>query len=225
MITAALYITIFGYSLGNRISSIQDVSYMHFLIPGLVMMSVINGSYSNTSSSLYSQRFQGHIQELLVSSMSTFEIVLAIILGGVLRGVLVGSLVATACIVLADIPLLHLGITLFFAVFVAVIFSCAGFISAVWAQDFDRLSLFQTYILSPMTYLGGVFFSVQMLPPLWQKVALANPVLYFVNGLRFGFLGVTDINVQVAEVAVVIIAVIMFLICYRLFHIGYNIKT
>jgi len=225
MITAALYITIFGYSLGNRISSIQDVSYMHFLIPGLVMMSVINGSYSNTSSSLYSQRFQGHIQELLVSSMSTFEVVLAIIMGGVLRGVLVGSLVAIACIFLADIPLLHLGITLFFGVFVAVIFSCAGFISAVWAQDFDRLSLFQTYILTPMTYLGGVFFSVQMLPPLWQKVALANPVLYFVNGLRFGFLGVTDINVQVAEIAVVTTAVIMFLICYLLFHIGYNIKT
>lgn len=225
LITAGLYITIFGYSLGNRISSIEGVSYMHFLIPGLVMMSIINAAYSNTSSSLFSQRFQGYIQELLVSSMSTFEIVLAQVLGGVIRGVLVGSLVAVASVILAGVPILHIGITLFFGVFVAVIFSCAGFISALWAVDFDRLSMFQTYLLTPLTYLGGVFFSVEMLPPIWQKVALANPILYFVNGLRYGFLGFSDVGIRFAFISVVAVAGILFAITYRLFHIGYNIKS
>ena len=225
LITAALYITIFGFSLGQRISNIQGVSYMQFLIPGLIMMSIISSSYANTSSSLYIQRFQGNIQELLVSSMSTLEIVLAIVLGGVFRGVLVGALVTGACLVLADMPFLHVGAVAYFGVMVALIFSCAGFISAVWAEDFDRLSLFQTFILMPLTYLGGVFFSVDMLPPGWQIVARINPILYFVNGLRYGFLGVSDISVTLAAASVLAVAVGMFGICYHLFRVGYNIKT
>ncbi|MEM7391935.1 MAG: ABC transporter permease [Verrucomicrobiota bacterium] len=225
LITAVLYILIFGYSLGSRISSIENVSYMHFLIPGLVMMSVISASYANTSSSLYIARFQGHIQELLVSSLSTFEIVAALILGGVVRGICAGSLVGLAAILLTGITISNPLLTALFMVFVAFIFSCAGFLSAMWAQDFDRLSLFQTYILSPMIYLGGVFFSVSMLPGFWQTVARANPMLYFVNGLRYGFLGISDVNVTGSAIAVVIVAIVVFSICYRLFSTGYNIKT
>lgn len=225
LITAILFILIFGYSLGSRITNIQDISYMHFLIPGLVMMSVISSAYANTSSSLYIARFQGNIQELLVSSMSNFEIVLALVLGGVCRGVFVGFIVAVTAMVFTGISALHIGITLFYIVLVALIFSCAGFISAIWAEDFDRLSLFQNYILTPLTYLGGVFFSVDMLPPFWRHIALANPILYFVNGLRYGFLGISDVNLIYTGLAVLLLSIVLFWTCYTLFKRGYNIKT
>ena len=225
VLTAALFLVIFGYSLGSRISTVQDVPYLHFIIPGLVMMSVITSAYANTSSSLYIARFQGHIQELLVSSMSTLEIVLALILGGVIRGVVVGIIITMTSMLMAGAPLMHLGLTFYFMVCVAIIFSCCGFLSAMWAENFDRLSLFQTYILTPLTYLGGVFFSVNMLPPFWQKVAMVNPILYFVNGLRYGFMEATDINIYVAGVASFVLAVGLFVACYVLFKRGYNIKT
>jgi ABC-2 type transport system permease protein len=225
LITASLYIIIFGKSIGNRITNIQDVSYMEFIIPGLIMMSVISSSYGNTSSSLFSARFQGFIQELLVSSMSTLEVVTALVLGGVIRGVLVGCLVATVCALLGDLSFQHPGMALFFLVSVATIFSCAGFLSAMWADDFERLSVFQNYLLTPLTYLGGVFFAVEMLPPFWQKVAVANPILYFVNGLRYGFLGISDVNVPFAAGTALCVAVVLFGLCCHLFRIGYNIKT
>lgn len=225
LITASLYIVIFGYSLGGRIREIQGVPYIQFMIPGLVMMSVINGAYGNTSSSVFSARFQGFIQELLVSSMSTFEIVLAIVAGGMVRGVVVGGLVTAVSALLAGLPLHHAGLTLFFVVVVAAVFSSAGFISALWAQDFDRLSVFQNYALTPLTYLGGVFFAVEMLPPFWQKVALGNPILYFVNGLRYGFLNISDVNVALAAGIALTVAVALFSLCWWLVRIGYNIKT
>lgn len=225
VITASLYIIIFGASLGKRIRDINDVAYMEFLIPGLIMMSVIGSAYGNTSSSLFSARFQGFVQELLVSSMSTLEIVLAIVLGGVLRAVCVALLVAGIALALTDVTLLHPGLVVFFVLTVAMIFSCAGFLSALWAQDFERLSVFQTYMLTPLTYLGGVFFAVEMLPPFWQQVAVWNPMLYFINGLRYGFLGMSDVDVAMAAVIALLLAVGMFAACCRLFHVGYHIKT
>jgi len=225
VITAALYILIFGNALGSRISSLSGVSYLDFLIPGLVMMSVISSAYSNTSSSFYISRFQGNIQELLVSSMSNFEIVLAIILGGVARGLCVGICVAATSMLFTDMVVLHLGVTFFFLIAVAFVFSCAGFISGIWADDFDKLSLFQTYCLTPLTYLGGVFFSLEMLPRFWQGVARANPVLYFIDGLRFGYLGTSDVDIRLAAFLVVLFGAAMFALCYGLFKAGYNIKT
>jgi ABC-2 type transport system permease protein len=157
--------------------------------------------------------------------MSTFEVVLAIVLGGVVRGVLVGGLVTAISALLAGLPLHHAVAALYFVVVVATIFACAGFLSALWAQDFDRLSMFQNYALTPLTYLGGVFFAVEMLPPFWQKVALGNPILYFVNGLRFGFLNVSDVHVALAGAIALAVAVALFCLCWRLVHVGYNIKT
>ncbi len=225
VITATLYILIFGYSLGSRISDIDGVSYLTFLIPGLVMMSVISSSYGNTSSSLYIARFQGNVAELLVSSMSNFEIVLAIILGGVARGISVGICVAATAMLFGEVTISHFWITAFFVICVAFIFSAAGFVTALWAEDFDRLSVFQNYILTPLTYLGGVFFSVQMLPSFWEKLAMANPLLYCVNGLRYGYLGVSDVNMVIATVLVLLLSVAMYLWCYLLFRSGYKIKT
>jgi ABC-2 type transport system permease protein len=225
LVTIVLYLLIFGYSLGSRITDFKNVSYMEFLVPGLVMMSVISASYQNTSTSLYIARFQCNIDELLVSSMSSFEIVLAIILGGVARGVCVGVLVTLVTVLMTKVVIANVLLALFFVVSVSVAFSSFGFLSGLWADDFDRLSLFQTYILTPFTYLGGVFFSIEMLPEVWQKVALANPILYFVNGLRYAFLGISDISLAVAIGSVLLFAIVPFLLCYVLFRRGYNIKT
>lgn len=225
LITTVLYILIFGYSLGSRIPEVQNVSYMEFLVPGLVMMGVISGAYQNTSSSLYIARFQGNVQELLVSSMSSFEIVLGVILGGVARGICIGIVVAAVAVLMAGVEILHLPTALFFIVVVSIAFASFGFLSGLWAEDFDQLSLFQTYVLTPLTYLGGVFFSVDMLPVLWQKVAMANPILYFVNGLRYAFLGISDISLPVAIVTVLFAAIVPFVGCCVLFHRGYHIKT
>jgi len=225
LLTASLFIIIFGYSLGSRINEVSGVSYMFFLIPGLVMMSVISSSYANTSSSLYIQRFQGSIQELLVSSLSSIEIVGALVIAGLLRGVCVAVCVIGVAYLMTDIPIEHPLIVVYFVIFVSFIFSCAGFLTGIWAQDFDRLSVFQTYILTPLSYLGGVFFSVTMLPDFWQKVALLNPILYFVNGLRYGFLGVSDVGIVTAAIAALIVAIAMFSMCLILFHRGYNIKV
>ncbi|MDA0990435.1 MAG: ABC transporter permease [Verrucomicrobia bacterium] len=225
LLTVVLYILIFGYSLGSRISNVQDVSYMHFIIPGLVMMSVISSAYANTSSSVFISRFQCNIQELLVSPLSNLEIVGAIVLGGMLRGLCVGVIVGTTSILMTGISMAHPLLTLYFMTLVALIFSCAGFLAAVWADDFDRLSLGQTYILTPLTYLGGVFFSVDMLPGFWRTFAMGNPILYFVNGMRFGFLGVSDVNIGLSTLAVLLLSAVAFYACYALFRSGYKIKT
>lgn len=226
IITAVLFILIFGYSLGGRIGDIEGVTYIQFIIPGLIMMSVISAAYANTSSSFYIARFQSSIDELLVSSMSHLEVVLAIILGGVGRGLVVGLGVMGACMFFGqDIAIAHFGITVGFMLGVAVIFSCMGFISAIWADNFDQLSLFQTYLLTPLIYLGGVFFSVNNLPPLWQSVARLNPVLYFVNGLRYGFMEVSDVNIAASLGVTFVLAAALFAICVHLYRIGYNIRS
>jgi ABC-2 type transport system permease protein len=225
LVTTVLYVLIFGYSLGSRISDVGGVSYMAFMVPGLVMMSVISGAYQNSSGSLYIMRFQHSVDELLVSSMSSFEIVLAMILGGVIRGICTGVVVAVAAVVMVGVEIQHPMAALLFIAGVSFVFSSLGFLSGLWAEDFDRLSLFQTYVLTPLTYLGGVFFAVDMLPPIWQKVALVNPILYFVNGLRYAFIGTTDVSPVIAGSLLVTTAVAAFAACYVLFHRGYNIKT
>jgi ABC-2 type transport system permease protein len=226
IITAVLFILIFGYSLGDRIGDIEGVTYIQFIIPGLVMMSVISAAYANTSSSFFIARFQNSLDELLVSSMSHLEVVLAIVLGGVGRGLVVGVGVMGACILFGHgIAVAHIGVTLGFIVGVAVIFSCMGFISAIWADNFDQLSLFQTYLLTPLIYLGGVFFSVSNLPPVWQSVARMNPVLYFVNGLRYGFLEVSDVNISISLGVTFLLSGVLFWLCVHLYRIGYNIRS
>jgi len=226
LVMCVLYILIFGYSLGSRIKGdVLGVSYLEFLIPGLVMMNIITSAYANTSSSLYIARFQGAVQELLVSSMSNLEIVLAIVLGGVARGVAVGFGLTLISMLMVGFHIHQFLVAAYFIVMVSFVFSCAGFLSAIWAEDFDRLSLFQTYLLTPLNYLGGVFFSLEMLPGIWRSVAMANPILYFVNGMRYGFLGISDVTIGSAAVGVAVIAAALFGLCLHLFRIGYNIKT
>lgn len=225
MITSLLYILIFGYSLGSRISEVAGVSYIEFIIPGLVMMGVIMSAYANTSSSLFIMKFQGNIQELLTSPLSYFEIVIALLVGGLVRGILVGFGIILVALFFAKVTITSISIILFFIVFSSIIFACAGIVTALWATNFDKLSVFSTFLITPLIYLGGVFFSISMLPEFWGNVAKFNPLLYMVNGFRYGFIGVSDVPLLGSFIVVIALAVFFFGFCVYLFRKGYNLRV
>ncbi len=225
MITAVLFILIFGYSIGSRISSIAGVSYIEYILPGLVMMGVITSAYANSSSSLFIMRFQGNVEELLTSPLSYLEIVVGIMVGGVLRGILVGIGILLVAMLFAHVTVLNLAIVLFFITLVSVIFSCAGIVTGLWAQNFDQLNIFSTFLITPLIYLGGVFYSVDMLPGIWAGVSHINPILYMVNGFRYGFIGISDVSLTASAVLVFALALTFFFLCVHLFRKGYNLRV
>ncbi len=225
LITALLYMLIFGYSIGSRISSVQGFSYLQFIIPGLIMMSIITNSYANASTSLYIAKFQGNIQELLVSPLSYLELVCAFLLGGITRGLIVGLGVFIVSIVFSSVPLMHIFIILIFAILVSFIFACAGLLTGIWAKNFDQMSVFQTFIITPAIYLGGVFYSLHMLPSFWQHVSRFNPLFYMIDGFRYGFLGVSDGSVLLSFIILVVLAIVSFTLCVHLFRKGYQLRT
>ncbi len=224
-ITALLFILIFGYSIGSRITSIDGVSYMEYIIPGLLMMGVITSAYAHTSTSLFLMKFQGNIQEILITPMSYMEVVLAMNLGGIVRGLIVGSMILIIALLFSPITILHAFYLLFFVLLVSLIFSCAGFLTALWAENFDQLNIFITFLITPLIYLGGVFYSINMLPPFWSNVSHFNPVLYMVNGVRYGFIGLTDVPLASAVSLVVALAAVSFGLSVYLFKKGYSLKS
>jgi len=224
-ISALLYIAIFGYSIGSRISSIEGVSYLQYIFPGLMMMGVINSAYMNTSSSLFMSKYMGNIADILTSPLSYFEMVAAMTLGGMARGLIVGVITLFTGFLLMDVQVDNYLIVGFFLFFVSAIFSQLGLITGLIAEKFEHLGIFQTYLITPLVYLGGVFYSTSMLPPLWAKVSLFNPILYMVNGLRFGMLGVGDIELSTAMLTVIISTVVLGSINLYLFKIGYKLRT
>ena len=193
VITTALYFIIFGNLIGPRIGEMDGFNYMEFIIPGLIMMAVITNSYANVVSSFYGSKFQRHIEEMLVSPMPESLILIGHVAGGVVRGLLVGLLVTLIALFFTDLTPVHPWITISVVLLTAVVFALAGFINAVFARKFDDISIIPTFVLTPLTYLGGVFYSISLLPEFWQKVSMANPILYMVNAFRFGILGVSDI--------------------------------
>jgi len=195
VITQTLYFVIFGKFIGERIGDIHGVSYMAFIVPGLVMMAVINSSFTNVVSSFFSAKFQHNIEELLISPTSNATIIAGYISGGIIRGILVGFIVFGVSVFFTHPVIYNWGIILIFIMLTAVVFSLAGLVNAVFAKKFDDVSIFPTFILTPLTYLGGVFYSIQSLPGVWQKVSLFNPILYMVNGFRYGFYGFSDVSV------------------------------
>ena len=211
-ITTALYFLIFGTLMGQRIGDISGASYMDYIVPGIILMSVISHSYANVVSSFYSTKFQRHIEELLVSPVPNWVILAGYVSGGVCRGLLVGTVVIGISLMFTTIPVIHLGLSCLVFLLTAILFALAGFINAVFADSFDDISIIPNFILTPLTYLGGVFYSVDMLPELWQKISLANPILYIVNSFRYGLIGVTDIDITVALTMIIsfIIALIIF---------------
>ncbi|GAB1257964.1 ABC transporter permease [Aurantivibrio plasticivorans] len=202
VITMTLYFIIFGALIGKRIGSMGGVDYMSFVVPGLIMMSVITNSYSNVASSFFSTKFQKSIEEILVTPTPNYIILLGFALGGTLRGLAVGFIVTIVSLFFTDLQIHHLGVTVVTVVLTAILFSIAGFINALFAQSFDDISIIPTFILTPLTYLGGVFYSISLLPDFWQDVSLLNPVLYMVNAFRYGILGFSDINVATAFVVI-----------------------
>jgi len=193
-ITVSLYFVIFGNLVGSRIGEMGGFDYMKFIVPGLIMMSVITNSYSNVVSSFFSTKFQRSIEELLVSPTPNHIILIGYVLGGVARGLAVGFIVTCTSLAFAELHIHNWLVMISIVFLTAVVFSLAGFINAVFARSFDDISIVPTFILTPLTYLGGIFYSLKMLPEFWYNVSLANPIVYMVNGFRYGILGVTDVS-------------------------------
>jgi ABC-2 type transport system permease protein len=223
-ITMTLYFIIFGNLIGRRIGTMDGIDYMQFIAPGLIMMSVITNSYGNVVSSFFGAKFGRHVEEMLVSPMSNATIILGHVAGGVLRGLLVGVLVTAIALFFTKLDVRYPFITISIVVLSSIVFALAGFINAIFATKFDDISIIPTFVITPLTYLGGVFYSIALLPEFWQKVSLANPILYMVNAFRYGILGRSDIGIGTAYVILFAFVVILFVACLQLMRRGVGIR-
>ncbi|MCP5153264.1 MAG: ABC transporter permease [Ectothiorhodospiraceae bacterium] len=224
-ITMTLYLVIFGRLIGSRIGEMGGHDYIDYIAPGVIMMAVITNSYSNVVSSFYGARFQRYVEEMLVSPTPIGVVLLGYVAGGVTRGLLVGLLVTLVAMVFADLRVESPLYTVAVVVLTSTLFSTAGFINALFARTFDDVSIVPTFVLTPLTYLGGVFFSVELLAEPWQSLARANPVLYMVNGFRHGMLGVSDIGPGVALALTGGAAVALLVLALLLLHRGVGIRS
>ncbi|MBU2916348.1 MAG: ABC-2 type transport system permease protein [Psychrosphaera sp.] len=224
-ITMTLYFVIFGNLVGSRIGEMGGFDYMSFIVPGLIMMSVITNSYSNVASSFYSAKFQRNIEELLVAPVPNYIIVLGYIGGGMLRGLLVGLIVTCVSMLFVDIQIHSYTILIFTVLMTSMVFSLAGLINAIFANSFDDISIIPTFILTPLTYLGGVFYSLTLLPEIWQDISKINPIVYMVNAFRYGFLGVSDVNLTFAVAMIFGFTVIFFSLALYLINKGIGIRS
>jgi ABC-2 type transport system permease protein len=223
-ITMTLYFIIFGNLIGRRIGTMDGFDYMQYIAPGLIMMSVITNSYGNVVSSFFGAKFGRHIEEMIVSPMSNATIIIGHVAGGVLRGLLVGLLVTVIALFFTRLDVSHPIITITIVLLSSIVFALAGFINAIFAKKFDDISIIPTFVLTPLTYLGGVFYSISLLPEFWQKVSLANPILYMVNAFRFGILGTSDISIGVAYGILGIFVMVLFACCLVLLNRGVGIR-
>ena len=224
-ITMTLYFVIFGSIVGERIGEMSGVGYMEFIVPGLIMMSVITNSYSNVASSFFSAKFQRNIEEMLVSPVPTSVIIAGYVGGGMARAMIVAVIVTCVSFLFADIQIANVGYVVLTVVLTSTLFCLGGLINAVYGKTFDDISIVPTFVLTPLTYLGGVFYSVSLLPEFWQKVSMANPVLYMVNGFRYGFLGQSDVGIGVAVSVLVGFNVLFFGVAYYILEKGIGIRS
>ncbi|QEQ97296.1 ABC transporter permease [Neptunomonas concharum] len=223
-ITMTLYFIIFGNLIGSRIGEMGGFNYMEFIVPGLIMMSVITNSYGNVVSSFFSTKFQRNIEELLVSPIPNWVILSGYVVGGVSRGLAVGLIVTLLSLFFTQLQIHNLWVTVATVALTSVLFSLGGFINAIFANSFDDVSIIPTFILTPLTYLGGVFYSIQLLPEFWQMVSQLNPILYMVNTFRYGILGVSDINVAFAFTMILIFTALLFFVALKLLNSGRGIR-
>ena len=223
-ITMSLYFLIFGALIGSRIGEMQGFSYMEFVVPGLIMMSVITSSYANVVSSFFGAKFQRFVEEILVSPVSNSILLWGYVLGGVARGLMVGVIVTLLSLFFTELKVHNIFVVVGIVMLTSVMFAMAGFINAVFANSFDDVNIVPTFILTPLTYLGGVFFSISMLPDFWQGVAQLNPMLYIVNVFRYGMLGISDVNVGFAFAMVSLFTVTAWAIAMYLLHTGTRLR-
>ena len=223
-ITMTLYFIIFGNLIGRRIGTMDGFDYMQYIAPGLIMMSVITNSYANVVSSFFGAKFGRHVEEMLVAPMSYATIIVGHVAGGVLRGMLVGLLVTVIALFFTRLQIAYPFVMISIVMMSSVVFSLAGFINAVFAKKFDDISIVPTFVLTPLTYLGGVFYSISMLPEFWQNVSKANPILYMVNAFRYGILGTSDIGIGHAYAILIVFIVVLFTACMFLMRRGVGIR-
>lgn len=225
LVTTSLYFLVFGVALGSRLREISGVPYIQFVVPGLVMMTMVRDSFLNTSSSLFQSKINGTIIDILVAPIGAWEMLVAYVGAAMLRAIIVGALVYLVALWFTWFPLHHVGWTVFFTVFVTATLALLGMVAALWAQKFDHLAIFPNFVLLPLAFLGGVFYSIDLLPEPWHTVSRINPLLYMVNGLRFGFLGVADVS-PVLSAAVVIVSFVFLLgVAGVLLRSGYNLRS
>ncbi|MEZ5498175.1 MAG: ABC transporter permease [Steroidobacteraceae bacterium] len=215
-VTSTLYFVIFGALIGRRIGPMAGIPYMQYIAPGLIMMSVITNSYANVVSSFFGAKFGKHVEELLVSPLPDWLIVLGYVAGGMVRGLLVGLVVTMVSLFFTHLTVVHIGIIIAAVLLTSVVFSLGGFINAVFARNFDQVNMVPTFVLTPLTYFGGVFYSVSMLPEWAQKASYLNPILYMVNAFRHGFLGASDVPVVPAFTIMALFAVALYGVAVRL---------
>lgn len=225
VITITLYYVIFGKLIGGRIGTIEGFPYMQYLVPGMVMMSVINNSYMNISSSFFGAKFQRSVEEMLVAPMSNWAILSGYVTGAVVRGLAVGALVLVVALFFTSLHVAHPLVALVSILLGATIFALAGFINAIYAKKFDDIALVPTFVITPLTYLGGVFYSIRMLGEPWQALSRANPILYMVNTFRFGVLGISDVHVGTALLVMVGFVVVLAAFALHLLKRGVGLRS
>jgi ABC-2 type transport system permease protein len=225
VVVQCLYFLIFGKFIGSQLKGIHGVSYMAFIVPGLVMMAVINNSFANVVSSFFSNKFQRSIEELLVSPTHNIVIIAGYVCGGILRGLCVGTLVFFVSILFTHPVIRHPLLIVVFIFLTSVVFALAGLLNAIFAKSFDDINIFPTFVLTPMIYLGGVFYSISDLPPVWRAVSRFNPVLYMVDGFRYGFYGFSDVGLGVSLVLLSVLALSLLAVNLKLLGKGTGLKS
>ena len=223
-ITIALYFIIFGELIGSQIGDIDGFAYIDYIVPGLILMSVISNAYANCVSSFFSSKFHRSVEEMMISPLPNYIIVAGFVAGGMLRGIVVGIAVTVVSMLFTRIEVHSYGVTIAVFVLTSILFALAGFINAVYAKTFDDISIIPTFVLTPLTYLGGIFYSINMLPEFWQNVSLANPILYMINAFRYGLLGVSDIELPLAFAIITLFIAGLFMFALQLLNKGVGIK-
>lgn len=218
IVTTLLYILIFGLSLGNRIGKIHDTPYALFILPGLAQMGIINGAFSNSSFSLFQAKMERSIENLLTSPLNYFEITFGYVFGGLVRGLTIGICIMIVSSFFVDFPFEHIGYLITSWLLSAFLFSCLGLIAGVYSKTWDKMSNIQTFLLTPLIYLGGAFYSIEMLPPFWQKLSMGNPIFYSVDLTRFGFLGISDLNPLQSLFVLFLLSVACFIFAVTIFR-------
>lgn len=225
VITTVLYLAIFWKFIGDRISVIEGVSYIDFIFPGLLMMSVIMASYQNTSSSFFGAKFQKSIEEIFVSPMSHWKILFGFCFWAILRAIIVAGCVFTAGFFMTDIQIDNVFLAIVFVVLTAMLFSFLGLYNALFAKSFDDISIIPTFLITPMTYLGGVFYPISVLGQPWQFFSQFNPILYMVNGLRYSFISYSDINIWISLWILIVFNIVFMIVLMHLLKKGYGIRS
>ena len=224
IISTLLYAFVFGISLGTKIKDIEGIPYLEFLIPGLIIMSVIDNSYGEGSASLFIAKFTNSIQELLIAPLSYFEIIMGYVVGGVIRGLLIGNLIFIVTFFIIKISIRHFLLYLLFMIIVSLMFSSIGAVIALWAETFDDLSVLSTFFITPLVFFGGVFHSIKLLPENLQHISLYNPLFYIIDGFRYSVTGVSTVPILRSLLIVLIMSAASFGLVLYLFSKGYKIK-